>query len=57
MAAQMLRNRADLRHIQAILGHVTITSRELHTHVSLEGPERSGEKGASPREERPIISW
>jgi len=36
MATQMLRNHADLRHIQAILGHATITSTELYTHVSLE---------------------
>ena len=26
MATQMLRHHADLRHIQAILGHTTITS-------------------------------
>jgi len=36
MATQMLRNHADLRHIQAILGHASITSTELYTHVSLE---------------------
>jgi site-specific recombinase XerD len=32
----MLRSHADLRHIQAILGHATITSTDLYTHVSLE---------------------
>ena len=36
MAMHMLRNHADLRHIQAILGHATITSTDLNTHVSLE---------------------
>jgi site-specific recombinase XerD len=36
MATQMLRNHADLRHIQAILDHARITSTELYTHVSLE---------------------
>jgi len=36
MATQILRNHADLRHIQAILGYARITSTELYTHVSLE---------------------
>ncbi len=36
MATQMLRNHADLRHIQGIVGHARITSTELYTHVSLE---------------------
>ena len=33
---KQLRNHADLRHIQAILGHAQITSTELYTHLALE---------------------
>ena len=36
MATHMLRNRADLRHIQAILGHASFVSPEIYTHMSLE---------------------
>jgi integrase/recombinase XerD len=36
MATHLLRNQADLRHIQAILGHAQITSTELYTHLVLE---------------------
>ena len=36
MATHMLRNRADLRHIQAILGHTQLTSTTIYTQVSLE---------------------
>lgn len=36
MATHLLRNQADLRHIQAILGHAQITSTELYTHLALE---------------------
>jgi len=36
LATHMVRNRADLRHIQAIRGCTQITGTELHTHVSLE---------------------
>ena len=36
MATHILRHHVVLFHIQAILGHATITSTELCTHVSLE---------------------
>ena len=36
MATHMLRNKADLRHIRAILGHASIVSTEIYTHMSLE---------------------
>ncbi|OGO08071.1 MAG: hypothetical protein A2Y61_05085 [Chloroflexi bacterium RBG_13_60_13] len=36
MATHLLRNHADLRHIQAILAHAQITSTEIYTHVGLE---------------------
>jgi integrase/recombinase XerC len=32
----MLRNQADLRHIQAILGHISLRSTQIYTHVDIE---------------------
>jgi site-specific recombinase XerD len=32
----MLRNHADLRHIQAILGHTSLRSTQVYTHVNIE---------------------
>ena len=51
MATRMLRNLADLRHIQAILAHALTTSTELYTPVSLEGLKESVRR-AHPRGRR-----
>ncbi len=32
----MLRNHADLRHIQAILGHTSLRSTQIYTHADIE---------------------
>ena len=34
-ATLMLRNRADIRHIQAMLGHESLESTQIYTHVAV----------------------
>ena len=36
MATHLLRNKADLRHIQAILGHESLRSTEVYTSLTVE---------------------
>jgi len=51
MATHMLRNKADLRHIQAILGHESLASTEVYTHLALEDLKEAVKK-AHPRGRR-----
>jgi predicted HTH domain antitoxin len=54
MATHMLRNRADLHYIQAVLGHSLITSTEIYTHVSLEDLKAVVRRAHPPGEEEGI---
>jgi integrase/recombinase XerC len=51
MATHLLRNHADLRHIQAILWHKSLESTQIYTHVSLEDLKEAVRK-AHPRGKR-----
>jgi integrase/recombinase XerD len=53
----MLRNHVDLRHIQAILGHTSLRSTQVYTHVSIEDLKEvvrrshpHGRRGRLPRD-------
>jgi site-specific recombinase XerD len=53
ISTQMLRNGADLRHIQAILGHTSLRTTQIYTQVSIEDlkevPRRSHPHGKRGR--------
>ncbi len=51
MATHLLRNKADLRHIQAILGHSSVASTEIYTHLALDDLKKAV-KSAHPRGRR-----
>jgi integrase/recombinase XerD len=51
MATHLLRNHADLRHIQAILGHASLASTEIYTHLTVENLKQVMKK-AHPRSRR-----
>jgi integrase/recombinase XerD len=51
MATHLLRNGADLRHIQAILGHVSLRITEVYTHLNLNDLKQTVKK-AHPHGQR-----
>ena len=51
MATHLLRNKADLRHIQAILGHASLQSTEIYTHLTVEDLKQAIKK-AHPHGQR-----
>jgi integrase/recombinase XerD len=51
MATHMLKNDADIRHIQAILGHASLTTTEIYTHLEIEDLKEAVRR-AHPRGQR-----
>jgi integrase/recombinase XerD len=51
-ATHMLRGGADIRHIQELLGHRTLTATQLYTHVAATDLKRVHER-CHPRERQP----
>jgi len=51
-ATAMLRGRADIRHIQALLGHASLNSTEIYTHVEIGDLKRVHQR-THPREQDP----
>lgn len=45
MASHLLRNGADLRHIQAMLGHESVQSTEIYIHLMVEDLKKAVKKG------------
>ena len=51
MATHLLRGKADIRHVQAILGHTSLQSTEVYTHLTIEDLKQAVKK-AHPRGKR-----
>jgi integrase/recombinase XerD len=55
MATHMMDNDADLRYIQSILGHESLETTKIYTHVAI-GKLREVHKNTHPAEKKEIES-